>query len=109
MILPFHPQSDLVDARATLRQMVDAVLDGLSSGRLPGEAERQQVDGDAMHISLPDPDSPGTSCVGETTGSGRVLAKAATIASVAEIVPARPVHTRQGDRSTFSTRSWSPR
>ena len=44
MVLPFHPQSDLVDARAALRQLVDTVLDGLASGKLPGEAERQQVD-----------------------------------------------------------------
>ncbi|MGH3906312.1 MAG: DUF5635 domain-containing protein [Pseudonocardiaceae bacterium] len=44
MVLPFHPQSDLVDARAALRRMVDAVLDGLASGSLPGESERQQVD-----------------------------------------------------------------
>lgn len=44
MILLFHPQSDLVDARAAVRQMVDTVLGGLASGKLPGEAERQQVD-----------------------------------------------------------------
>jgi len=31
---------------------------------------------------------------GEQTGSGQVLAKATTIASVAEMVPARPVHMR---------------
>jgi len=42
--LPFHPQSDLLDARAELRRVVETVLDGLASGQLPGQTERQQVD-----------------------------------------------------------------
>ncbi|MGH3830893.1 MAG: DUF5635 domain-containing protein [Pseudonocardiaceae bacterium] len=44
MTLPFHPQSDLVEARVALRRMVEAVLGSLASGVLPSEAERQQVD-----------------------------------------------------------------
>lgn len=44
MNLPFRPQFDLVDACAALRQMVDIMLGGLTSGRLPAQAERQQVD-----------------------------------------------------------------
>ncbi|MGQ0775895.1 MAG: DUF5635 domain-containing protein [Pseudonocardiales bacterium] len=42
--MPLHPQSDLLDARAALRRVVDTVLDGLASGQLPSQAERQQVD-----------------------------------------------------------------
>ena len=40
--LPFSPQSDLVDARAALRRVVDSVLDGLATGKLPSHAERQR-------------------------------------------------------------------
>ncbi len=43
-MLPFHPESDLVQDRARLRSTVRAVLDKLSSGRLPDDVERQQVD-----------------------------------------------------------------
>ncbi|MGH3927379.1 MAG: hypothetical protein ACRDTT_31700 [Pseudonocardiaceae bacterium] len=46
-----HPQSDLVDASATLRQMVGIMLHNVASGELPGKAERQQVG----HLKLPTP------------------------------------------------------
>jgi hypothetical protein len=48
MTSPFHPQSDLIEARGVLRRMVDTVLSDLAAGALPGAAERQQVD-----ISVP--------------------------------------------------------
>jgi ATP-dependent DNA helicase RecG len=40
----FQPESDLVDTRASLHRTVEAVLDKLSSGLLPTQAERQHVD-----------------------------------------------------------------
>lgn len=43
-MLPFHPESDLVDARAKIRQAVDIVLTKLQSGILPDEVELQHVD-----------------------------------------------------------------
>lgn len=43
-MLPFQPESDLVDARSSLCRAVGSVLDELSSGTLPGQAELQQVD-----------------------------------------------------------------
>ncbi|WP_214371037.1 DUF5635 domain-containing protein [Pseudonocardia sp. H11422] len=43
-VLPFHPEPDLVEARATIRQAVDAVLAKLQAGVLPDEAELEHVD-----------------------------------------------------------------
>lgn len=43
-MLPFHPEPDLVDARAVIRRAVDAVLAKLSAGALPDDAELEHVD-----------------------------------------------------------------
>lgn len=43
-VLPFHPEPDLVEARATLRRAVDAVLAKLQIGVLPDNAELEHVD-----------------------------------------------------------------
>jgi hypothetical protein len=43
-VLPFHPEPDLVDARATIRQAVDAVLAKLQAGVVPDDAELEHVD-----------------------------------------------------------------
>lgn len=43
-MLPFHPESDLVDARATIRQAVDLVLSKLQTGDLPDDVELEHVD-----------------------------------------------------------------
>ena len=38
-VLPFHPESELVDARAKIRQAVDIVLEKLQAGILPDDIE----------------------------------------------------------------------
>jgi hypothetical protein len=38
-VLRFHPESDLVDARAKIRQAVDIVLEKLQAGILPDDIE----------------------------------------------------------------------
>lgn len=43
-VLPFHPEPDLVEARATIRQAVNAVLAKLQTGVLPDDAELEHVD-----------------------------------------------------------------
>ena len=43
-VLPFHPESDLVDARANIRQAVDLVLSKLQAGILPDDVELEHVD-----------------------------------------------------------------
>lgn len=43
-MLPFHPESDLVDARATAREAVELVLGKLKAGILPDDVELEHVD-----------------------------------------------------------------
>lgn len=43
-VLPFTPETDLVQARAVLRAEVDASLGALAAGALPSVAEREHVD-----------------------------------------------------------------
>lgn len=43
-MLPFHPEPDLVEARATIPQAVDTVLARLRAGVLPDDAELEHVD-----------------------------------------------------------------
>lgn len=43
-VLPFHPEPDLVEARATIRRAVDAVLAKLQTGVLPDDPELEHVD-----------------------------------------------------------------
>lgn len=43
-MLPFHPEPDLVETRATIRQAVNGVLARLQAGTLPDEAELEHVD-----------------------------------------------------------------
>lgn len=42
--MPFTPETDLLQARARLRQEVDSILEGLTRGGLPSIAEREHVD-----------------------------------------------------------------
>jgi hypothetical protein len=44
VLLPFSPQSDLVETRARLRVLVDDVVAKLSAGVLPSEMEREHLD-----------------------------------------------------------------
>lgn len=43
-MLPFYPEPDLVEARASIRQKVNAVLEKLQDGSLPEETELEHVD-----------------------------------------------------------------
>ena len=43
-MLPFQPESDLVDARARTRRMVDRVLAKLQAGTMPDAVELEHVD-----------------------------------------------------------------
>jgi ATP-dependent DNA helicase RecG len=88
-VLPFSPQSDLLEARASLRAEVDECLDKLAAGALPELVERQRVDlkeeagrrgsggvllpGDPHNLAAADHLAREVACLANTPGGGALI------------------------------------
>ncbi|MFC7574875.1 helix-turn-helix domain-containing protein [Klenkia terrae] len=88
-MLPFSPQSDLLEARASLRAEVDECLDKLAAGALPELVERQRVDlkeeagrrgsggvllpGDPHNLAAADHLAREVACLANTPGGGALI------------------------------------
>lgn len=88
-MLPFSPESDLVEARAELRAEVDRALSALEQGQLPDEVERQRIDlkeeagrrgsgglllpGDPHNLAAADQLAREVACLANTPGGGALV------------------------------------
>jgi len=88
-VLPFHPESDLLQARAALRTEVERALSTLAAGALPGSAEGEHVDfkeeagrrgpggllleGQPQNLAAADALAREVACLANTPGGGALI------------------------------------